>query len=658
MHRWPAVLLCAVMALPALAADLVLDDFDSGVEAWKSDMAYGKVTKTTSSSDAGKSGDALRVDFVHEDGATNHLMFSRPLELDLSAYETVSFDIKGIGERAEIFVFFYDSAGQFSNYGPHGTNGDFHTAYADWHRLTVNLQTDRTVQGRGANLGDVAKIGFFVWSMGPRKGTVWFDNLTASPAEPRMSLGAETISPNADGVCDATDIVLTGPPGSSVSLQVLGPDGALVDQPLADSPTPGCSRPVRWDGRKNGASLPAGIYTLRALFGDPEEELREEVRVVSRDPWPPIRYETEPFFPIGVWFEGAPSMSGCPSDPAGAKGYFDLCFADMRTHGFNAAAVPNCPTHLWETLLQSAGEHGIRICLEIGPLAALVSGAETPTEEEVLATARPIVERLSKYPALLRYQIRDEPPAAMIPNWIMVQRVLAALDPKHPSFSCFCQPDSLAVMVESTVVSETVFDVYPFRGSTPEQTLGGFVPTFDLFKGGVQGKPMWAVLQSFGVPNRVSWRYPTPEELRATTYLSLSEGAKGIFYFIYQYMPKYLHGLVEVKDDALEPRPLYAPTTKLASELGKLAPLMLSLRPADETVQAKGSVRVGHFRDGLGKRVLIVASTDPGKDVSARVSVAGETVWRNAITGETVTAQDGVIELTLAGGNGAVLVGQ
>ena len=41
-------------------------------------------------------------------------------------------------------------------------------------------------------------------------------------------------------------------------------------------------------------------------------------------------------------------------------------FADMAAHGFNTATVPNCPEDLWEPLLASAQEHGIKIVLEVG----------------------------------------------------------------------------------------------------------------------------------------------------------------------------------------------------------------------------------------------------------------------------------------------------
>lgn len=362
--------------------------------------------------------------------------------------------------------------------------------------------------------------------------------------------------------------------------------------------------------------------------------------------------KTEPFFPIGVWFEGKPSYSGCPSEPAGAKAYYDRCFADLAKHGINTVAVPNCPEELWETLLASAQAHRIKVVLEIQPLMALVIQAEPASEKAVYETAKAVVDKIGKYRSLLRYQIRDEPFTQMIPNWILVQRTLAELDPRHPAFSCFCSPEALANLTEKARLSEAVFDIYPFGPATPKQSLGAFVPALDAFTKAAKDNVKWAVLQTFAKPN--AWRCPSPEEIRAETYLSLAAGAKGIFYFIYQSMPNHPEKLEGLIDPDGKPTPIYGPTSELAGELSKLAPLVMSLTPAEKAIPVEGSVRAGSFVDGAGSAVLIIASTDPGKPVEARVPDAS--AWKDALTGETFDPVDGIVTIKLAAGAGRVLV--
>ena len=361
-----------------------------------------------------------------------------------------------------------------------------------------------------------------------------------------------------------------------------------------------------------------------------------------------------PFFPIGAWFEGKPDWGGYPEDSAGAKAYYDRCFADLAAHGFNTATVPNCPEELWETLLQSAREHHIKIVLEIPPLAELISQPGPLGEAEVRTAVEQVVKKIGRYDSLLRYQIRDEPPPEMMANWLLVRRVLAAVDPTRGAFSCFNDANSLARAVASGGLAEVVFDIYPHGAATPPQSLGGFLPSLDAFQSAANGVTMWAVLQSFAKPG--AWRYPSPEELRAVTYLSLAAGSKGVFYFIYQVLPEHperLEGLVEPDG---KPTPMYAPATALAHELGRLSPLLLSLKRAAAPSRIEGDARVGSFVDGNRRRVLIVASVRPDQAIDVKIRLRSAAAWKDQLTGEILTPQDGVLTVPLTPGAGRVLV--
>ncbi len=148
----------------------------------------------------------------------------------------ITFDVKGVGDPALVFLFLYDSHGRFNNYGPHGSNGDFHTGYKDWHRCEIVLERDRSVQGGNVDLSDIKRIGFFIWGMGRKKGTAWFDNLSAYEADKPAALkvAPSIISPNGDGVNETATITTYAPRTSSLTLDVLNADGKVVATLLRD----------------------------------------------------------------------------------------------------------------------------------------------------------------------------------------------------------------------------------------------------------------------------------------------------------------------------------------------------------------------------------------------------------------------------------------
>ncbi|NSW56243.1 MAG: hypothetical protein HPY44_09525 [Armatimonadetes bacterium] len=642
----------ALVAAANLHAQL-LDDFSGDVSAWQPEMQYGEVSGCAVKPGPGNGGgQSLQIDYVFADSGTNHIIYARPVELDLSWTRGLCFDLRGTGDPVSVFLFLWDADGRFVNYGPHGTNLDFHTGHPEWTTVSMAFRTDSSVQGGGADLSRIRRIGFMLNQVGKRKGTVWIDNLRGTgDAEAWLSVSPAVISPNGDGVNDEVMINVGALRDSEMTVDILDAKGNVLAVLTNAWPTEKHEVDLTWSGKVQGKIAPDGDYTVRVRFsGDHEREFTAAVAVNTEYRWPPVSYQVEPFFPVGVWFEGSPAMAGYPDDPAGAHAYFLRCFRDMATHGFNCAAVPNCPEALWETLLQAADQAGIRIVLEVGPLVRLVSQTTPVSEAEVFDAVSAVVGKIGKYDSLLRYQIRDEPPRELIGNWILVQRALAALDPKRPAFSCFCHPDSLARVSRETVLSEAVFDIYPHHKGTPLNTLGGFESGMRTFTQASGDNPRWVVLQAFGVPGDSHWRYPTPEELRAMTWLSLAGGVRGVFYFIYQYMPTYLHGMVEYDGT---PRPIYEPCADLASKLTKLSPLLMSLTPG-RPVNIEGDARIGSFRDASKKPVLIVASVRPDAEVTVTLKTGGP--WVDALTGDRLTGGKDGLTLTLPPGEGKVLV--
>ncbi len=457
-----------------------------------------------------------------------------------------------------------------------------------------------------------------------------------------VEVSPATISPNGDGLNDQVTIRLDNNLPGPISARLAGPGGRIV--PLGKELPTGEST-VTWTGRAAGSRLePAGRYEVQtAPLGTRAWQAAGAVTLEDTPAVPAVRYRHAPFFPIGVWFEGNPDWGGYVGDPAGAGRYYDRCFADLAAHGLNTVVVPNCPPALWQTLLASANRHGLRAVVEILPLRDLV-GDSGVTETAARRAAGAVVRAIGPSPALLRYQIRDEPPPDMMPAWLLVQRALAAADPVHPAFSCFNNPDSLAAARAASRLPEAVFDIYPFGVQTPQQDLGSFPPALQRFRQAAGGTALWPVLQCFAKPG--AWRYPTTEELSAATWLSLAAGAKGMFYFLYQTMPQHPERLEGMIDPEGKPAPIYATVERLAAMLRRLSALLLGLQPAGEP-QVTPDGMVGQFRDGQGKRVLILASAQPGKAVEL-TAPAGQ--WRDALTGGAVDTAGHPVSLPPGGG--------
>jgi hypothetical protein len=515
---------------------------------------------------------------------------------------------------------------------------------------------DKPVEGGAADLSGICRIGFTPDQDGLRKGTVRFDNLAAEAGHGEIKLSTSQISPNGDGFRDSVKITAIASPNTDLDLRVYDSKGKLVSTLTEGFVMGHRQAELSWDGNGAVRRVPPGIYTIKATFkGKQTTTHQARIKVEDVPATKPIKYQAKPFFPIGVWFEGNPLWGGYPNSVAGAKAYYDRCFADMAAHGINTVAVPNCPESLWETLLQSAERHRIKVVLEVGPLVSLItSGAAT--EAQVHKAIRHIHGKIGKYQSLLRYQVRDEPSPTMVSNWLLVQRVLATVDPTRPAFSCFCSVDALASVASQTKLSEAVFDIYPLGEGVAAQALGGFVPALDAFIKASADNTPWVVLQSFAKPG--AWRYPSPEELRAMTYLSLAAGCKGVFYFIYQTLPSHPEKLEGLVDSEGKPTPIYDEVTKLAREIAKLSPLLLQLKATSTSPSVQTEARLAGFVDRTGRRVLILASARPDAAINAKLTGVTAGSWRDAISGETFASADGSMEVPLGPGCGRVLIHQ
>ena len=311
--------------------------------------------------------------------------------------------------------------------------------------------------------------------------------------------------------------------------------------------------------------------------------------------------------PVGVWFEGSPGWLGVADTREAYETYLNRCFSDIEKSGLNCVTVPNPPPAYESLLLDVADAYNLKVVLEVRAARELIS--DSAAEPSVVAeTAAAIAERHAAHPALLRYQIRDEPPPRWMPAWLAMQRALRQADPAHPSFSCFNSPESLARAREASALSEAVFDIYPLKTASAFGELDGFRNRLTEFLEAAGPLPPWIVLQAFAKEN--VWRYPRPVELRYMTYNAMARGVKGYFFFIYQTLPHHPERLRGLVDAQFEPCEIYTEVRLLTERLQRLAPTLLTMRPVESFARLPQGIDARCYRLEDGSFGVAVVNRD------------------------------------------------
>lgn len=212
----------------------------------------------------------------------------------------------------------------------------------------------------------------------------------------------------------------------------------------------------------------------------------------------------------------------------------------------------------------------------------------------------PIEKEAKRWPVLAWY-LYDEPeihrfsPAS-----------LAELDNKVKRWSsrqktAFVMGEGMAALSYGAAADVLMVDWYP----VPHLKLESLGQQITLTRQGAlaldknrPGKPVWAVLQAFNwleYPQRRAkriGRFPTAEEARFMTYLSLARGATGIFYFKYS-------------DAAASPE-RWRIFTDLAAEVRRLGPLLAKAKPGERPAGLDPALDVTVFRHWGRKRMIVM----------------------------------------------------
>ncbi len=411
--------------------------------------------------------------------------------------------------------------------------------------------------------------------------------------------GVRVVEPVAFGI-DAR--VLSPGESAVITLTVNDPDlrGKEARFLLVRDGAPPESLPVRGttvEARVAADDLDEGDHRLRALYaGDTVHEAEFALSVISwpKDPLPDIERVT---------IEGQTILvNGKPFVPR--KLHHANGSAMLKRQGFNAVdcwggdSLDGVEEMLDEA--HAANLYGFGILFHGFFYKGRAEGFD-------LEAIREGVARLKDHPALLLWELYDEPDAGVpVDHLLKAYLLLRELDPNHPVLLNFCFPDKFR---EYAVAADIVsMDTYPIP-SLPVTTISDYM---DALGASVDHqKPLQVVLQTYG---SVKGRMPTPEELRCMTYLAINHGARSTAFYSYAEGKDYPYCL---NADPL----LWSYVRKINAELLAIMPAMAAPGFAGKVTAANGNVDAAARMEKDG--ILLVCVNTSNEAVESTISVEG-----------------------------------
>ncbi len=136
--------------------------------------------------------------------------------------------------------------------------------------------------------------------------------------------------------------------------------------------------------------------------------------------------------------------------------------------------------------------------------------------------------------SVFAWYLLDEPDLNRVSpdEYHSLARKLRKLDPKRPIFLTVLSPERYSDYVDACDIFSP--NPYPIRHVEAERNeLREVAAVVEAARQAAGSKPVWAIIQAFWA--EPFWpRNPTPQELRAMTFLALNHGADGVIYFSYR----------------------------------------------------------------------------------------------------------------------------
>ena len=217
------------------------------------------------------------------------------------------------------------------------------------------------------------------------------------------------------------------------------------------------------------------------------------------------------------------------------------------------------------------------------------------------ALNRWVAKTLSAHPGLAGFYTADERPADIVPRVFAQHRALAAAAPGTVTYAVLGDGLERQAPLWRDAVDVMGLDPYPIVQPTGRNDLAMVGEWTRIGQDAVKGaRPVWMVIQYFPLTTAGGW--PTGAEIKAMSWMSIIEGARGLLYWSWGEK-----GLAWVKDPRERERK-WADLVKITKEIHALEPVLL----AQDTTVVTGSpaaVRVLGKRGADGARYVFAYNT-------------------------------------------------
>jgi hypothetical protein len=164
---------------------------------------------------------------------------------------------------------------------------------------------------------------------------------------------------------------------------------------------------------------------------------------------------------------------------------------------------------------------------------------------------------------VIGYYVADEPKISLQPRVFHQYQLIKESDPFSLTLMVSNKPEQLDYWRDSVDIVAT--DSYPV-GVAPLNQVGDWTRTAE--EAVDHARPVWAVIQFFAMTKSGGW--PTEHQLHDMSWMAITEGASGLFYWSYG-----MRALSWVKDPAEKER-LYQELIHVTSGIKQIEPVLLS----------------------------------------------------------------------------------
>ncbi|MBE3577967.1 MAG: hypothetical protein IMX00_09805 [Limnochordales bacterium] len=200
----------------------------------------------------------------------------------------------------------------------------------------------------------------------------------------------------------------------------------------------------------------------------------------------------------------------------------------IKELGFNFVVSPLVSSQLdlpkLLEFMNEAERHGLKVLIEYSELVR--------NQRQMFTDIASLTSALRFHPATLGYYLVDEPGAGVSEDDMRKgYYAIKAADRLHPVFVL----EVTASFFELHSRWTDIFSTDPYViGSHVDDIAGVGRATRQALAATRYTKPVWTAIQAHRAPSAGSTnRWPTPDELRAMSYLALNHGAKGLIFYGY-----------------------------------------------------------------------------------------------------------------------------